>query len=170
MNSSHVSRRDWFRLRLRNGETQAVSECRQVDSEIPVLDPSLNGSYFQKVPLAPMPAPPNHTGLDLSQLPPVSEAILDSQELDSLLDDIGQLTTHVSLKHRGLGDRLPPQSQPQAPNELDVQGQLELARNGLKSGVLQRLQIRYTWQDASWIDTLETKSPGYRIVRIRHAN
>ncbi len=50
----------------------------------------------------------------------------------------------------------------------DTAKNLQLARAALLTGAIARIQIRYRWQDTLWIDTLESKPDGYRIIRIAH--
>jgi hypothetical protein len=46
---------------------------------------------------------------------------------------------------------------------------LTQAAGQLIGGKSNRLQIRYTWQNKSWIDTLIRTPEGFRLTRIAHA-
>ena len=108
--------------------------------------------------LAPVDEPPNHDGMDTSQLPPVHEALLAREQVAALFADIEQCAADVQLMVRrtaeGPAERSPPLG--------------EVCRK-LLAGEVSRLQIRYRWQDALWIDTLECTADGFRLVRIGHA-
>lgn len=138
MHDSTASHRDWFRLRL---------------SQVP--------------------APPNYHGMDLSELPPMSEAVLDGNQLNSLIQDIRLLASDITLMKQ---DPLAARSQDKQDgtsdgksfSQAEVANLLETAGTWLQSGQIQRLQIRYVWENSRWIDTLERKPEGFRLVRICH--
>jgi hypothetical protein len=141
-----LSRRDWFRLRIPH-QNRLLS-----DSE------ATSGSESLK----PIVHPPNHDGMDLSDLPPMREAILAADQVNELFDDIEKLTTDVLLMQRTHGS-------PRAnASRADTSSQLGFAKSSLLSGQLQRLQVRYRWKDSLWIDTLTAQGDGYRLVRIAH--
>ena len=154
MSQSPISRRDWFRLRLSPSNT-SLSPSEQNDSA--------EGIPSRSTPLAPVPEPPNHDGMDLSQLPPMREALLEASQLDELASDIQTYGQQIQLLHRGLADSKPNQT-PMPSSE-----QISWAIRCLQNGQIQRLQIRYRWNHALWIDTLENKAGAFRLVRIQHA-
>jgi hypothetical protein len=154
MTDQILSRRDWFRLRKPHQNqllgTQRIATSNS--SSQPVL-PS---------PLKSIEHPVNHDGMDLSQLPPMSEAELVAQQVDDLIADIRQLGKHVTLMYRGISELY---SGELIGSALD---QLLAARSELLSGRLSRIQVRYHWDGYLWIDTLESRNEGFRLVRIRH--
>lgn len=154
MTDQKLTRRDWFRLRKphQNQLLGTQPNTTSSSSEQPV---SLS-------PLKTIEHPVNHDGMDLSQLPPMSEAELVAQQVDDLIADIRQLGTHVTLMYRGISDLY---SGELVGSALD---QLLAARNELLSGRLSRIQIRYHWDGFFWIDTLEARNGNFRLVRIRH--
>ena len=150
-----MTRRDWFRLRLPHAN-QMLDE--------PGLEstPSEPQSTLTAG-LQPIPHPENHVGLDLSQLPPMREAELSRDQVVMLFDDIEKLATDVQLMQR-------PSGSTPATTAMPVNAQLATACGWLMEGKIPRVQIRYRWQDALWIDTLESKPTGFRLVRIQHLN
>ena len=150
MNQPLISRRDWFRLRLASDSA---------DSR-----PARDGVSAETTPLQPVPAPPEHDGMGLSQLPPMREALLDELQLDQLLGDIHALGENVLLMHRDSGQTR------RWDGSLPLSEQLAAAGSGLRTGQLQRLQIRYQWEGADWIDTLERRDQSFRLARIRHVS
>ncbi len=141
---AQVTRRDWFRLR-----TNPVGQL--LDSPV-----SENQAGLQ-----PIAHPENHDGLDLTLLPPMREALLTPAQVGSLFEDINVLASDVQLMQRSIELR-------QKATTLPVSTQLAVARDSLLTGQIPRLQIRYRWQEALWIDTLERRSDGVRLVRIQH--
>jgi len=134
-----MSRRDWFRLRKR----PAPSEARLGAEET---------SGLQSIE-----EPVNHGGVDLASLPPMHEAVLDANDVTALFTDLERYATSVQLIARrtsGSGGDHSPQLRP--------------ALERLLAGDIRKLQVRYQWQNAHWIDTLEQQAGGYRLVRIRH--
>lgn len=101
--------------------------------------------------------------MDLSKLPPMREALLSAEQVSELFADIEQLGTETLLMQRS--------SREVRANvtSADTAKNLQLAEAALLTGVIARIQIRYRWQDTLWIDTLESKPDGYRIVRIAHS-
>lgn len=91
------------------------------------------------------------------------EAVLAAEQVEELFSDIRQLGTDVLLMQRS--SRMAPTDVSQA----DAGQNLEVAKTSLLSGRVARVQIRYRWQNSLWIDTLEAKPDGYRIIRIAHA-
>lgn len=154
-----MNRRDWFRLRTSSdGSTSLESKPEQKEFRKPLeSNPDLGSSSFMQ----PIAHPPNHDGMDLAKLPPVREAQLSLDEVLALLVDIEMHGTEVQLLHR---------ERTAAPKRESMSSTMaiELARQGITSGSIARLQIRYSWQGSHWIDTLEARSPCFRLVRIEH--
>ena len=143
-----ISRREWFRLRTRPTNTDTADLGKTVGD--------------QSIGLTPIEHPPNYDGMDLSELPPMREALLTSQQVEDLFTDIAEVATDIMLMQRsGAESRA-------SASKADSSRSLQVARNALLSREISRVQIRYRWQDRLWIDTLESSPPGYRIVRIAH--
>ena len=136
------SRRDWFRLR---SPTTPPTQQPQLGAE-------------SRAGLRSIEEPVNHGGLELTELPPMHEAILDEQQVTELFHDIERFASAVQLIARSAADHAP-----------DHSARLSTACKRLLSGSVQKLQVRYQWQDAHWIDTLQRQAVGFRLVRIRHA-
>lgn len=140
-----LTRRDWFRLK----KPQRVAEA-------------LGNESSDSCSLRSIADPTNHGAMDLSQLPPMVEAVLSSGQLELLFSDIGELGENVVLMQKTQG------SLQMTRNNAETRNKLTLAKDALMSGTIQRVQIRYHWQSAYWIDTLEKKESGFRLVRIAH--
>ncbi len=132
-----LSRRDWFRLRIPKPNHERLG--------------SEQNAGMQSVP-----EPPNHDGLDLSELPPVHEAILSLDQVHDLFSDLQQHASNVQLLARG-----------SSTSDMQIGEYLKLACERLVAGSITKLQIRYEWQASQWIDTLEQNPSGFRIVRIK---
>ena len=141
-----MSRRDWFRLHAPRKNTTLGQVTSNTGNNL----------------VNPTGQPPNHDGLDLNTLPPVREATLTLQDLDSLLADIEQLASDVTLLQRANQSGYDSSTVPNASHRF------KLARTALVSGQTNRIQIRYHWQGKFWIDTLEKQDCGFRLVRIAH--
>jgi hypothetical protein len=137
-----MSRRDWFRLR------------KSPSQPSPQQQPSASLKTDKMESVA---EPVNHGGVDLSTLPPMHEALLDKKEVAALFSDLEQHAGAVQLIVRGA-----------AGNKPDQSAHLDLACEQLLSGKVRKLQVRYQWQNAKWIDTLEQRPDGFRLVRIQH--
>ncbi|MDC0935821.1 hypothetical protein OAS39_06010 [Pirellulales bacterium] len=148
--SNQMSRRDWFRLRPRG--TESTDAANRVEHS---MGEESHG-------LEPIEQPVNHDGLDLSELPPMREACLSKEQVCQLFSDIETLATDILLMQRS------PRSQRAAASRATTAQQLRTARDTLLSGVIPRVQVRYHWQDANWIDTLERRDEGVRLIRIAH--
>ncbi len=137
--SQQLSRRDWFRLRVPKPSNDLLGDDEQREMQ-PVGDPE------------------NHAGLDLADLPPVHEAVLTSEQISALFSDLNNLASNVQLLVRGAskGDTYSAQH-------------LQITRDRLLAGDINKIQVRYEWEGARWIDTLEVVPTGFRIVRIKHA-
>ena len=143
--SPQISRRDWFRLR-RPHQNQMLDEPR-------------NPAARQV--MQPIEQPPNHDGMNLADLPPMREAVLSDDQVLALFRDITMLASDILLIQRSTSAR------PDAAQRAES-SQLEAARDALLSGNVQRVQVRYRWQESLWIDTLATQPNGFHLVRIAH--
>lgn len=148
-----LSRREWFRLagRKKSPTGQETPGPSNADS----MGDSSKG-------LQPIEHPINHDGMDLSELPPMREAVLAEDDVRQLFSDIAALATDVLLMARSA------RTAHAAASKATTSDQLCSARDSLLSGVIPRLQIRYHWQQQNWIDTLERQEQGYRLIRIAH--
>jgi hypothetical protein len=112
--------------------------------------------------LAPIELPVNHDGMELSQLPPMREALLSASQIEALFADITNLATNVLLMQRMDG------AQRASATAVSASDQLMAAQQALLAGKIQRVQVRYSWDNSAWIDTLERKTNEFRLVRIAH--
>jgi len=135
---SEMSRRDWFRLSKPETPQKKLGTEKQ------------SGMKSVEEPV-------NHGGVDLASLPPMHEAILNAKEVASLFGDLQQQAIAVQLIARRAAGNTPDQS-----------ADLSSACDHLLGGKVRKLQIRYEWQNARWIDTLESLPNGFRLVRIQH--
>jgi len=147
---NRISRRDWFRLKATQVETpnEAQRHAQAIGERTPGLEP--------------IPHPENHDGMDLSELPPMREALLSPDEVQQLFADIDSLASNILLMQRSTAARRATASR------ATTHGQLIAARDALLGGDIARVQIRYQWQGDHWIDTLENRDGEYRLVRIAH--
>ncbi len=154
-----LSRRDWFRLSLSGKEkSPAATNSKVVDQkQTRVASISATG-------LTPIEHPPNHDGMDLSELPPMREATLTTSQVNELFGDIASVGSDILLMQRRGGG---PSARAVARSVGETE-QLEAAKIALLSGQLGRVQIRYRWRSSQWIDTLESVDGGFRLVRIEH--
>jgi len=136
-----ISRRDWFRLR---SPASPSAKQQRLGTEPPAGLQSID-------------EPVNHGGVDLSSLPPMHEATLNALEVAALFNDLEHLATAVQLIARSAAGNAP-----------DHSARLSSACNQLLGGNVSKLQVRYQWQKAHWIDTLQRQPDGFRLVRIRH--
>lgn len=143
------TRRDWFRLR-RPHQNRLLGQ------------PDAAASSTRPTALKPVDLPPNHDGMDMSQLPPMREALLSADQVHDLMVDVKQLGTDIQLMQRQAGANRATVSDADTPERLDLAG------TALLSGRVPRLQVRYRWQDTLWIDTLTTQPDGYALIRIAH--
>ena len=149
-NASNLSRRDWFRLRISNPENHLGESARK-----------LKESGFQ-----PIEHPPNHDGMDLSELPPLREAILTPDEVRCLIADIKSHAANIQLmQQRGAVN-----ARASAAKDTTRGNDLNVAKDLFLSGQLRRLQFRYRWQDSFWIDTMVHQDNCIRLVRICHSD
>lgn len=148
-NNEAMSRRDWFRLRKAPIQPSPKQAAKRPQPNKPLKTESMQS----------VEEPVNHGGVDLSTLPPMHEALLDRKEVTALFSDLEQHAGAVQLIARGAAGK-----------SSDQSAQLSLACDQLLSGNVRKLQIRYQWQNAKWIDTLEQRPDGYRLVRIQHVS
>ena len=113
--------------------------------------------------------PVNHDGMDLAELPPIREALLTEEQVRQLFSDIESLASDILLMQRSARAQRATASRATASKATTAE-QLRTAQNSLLSGNVPRVQIRYCWQEASWIDTLEARDNDVRLVRISHNN
>lgn len=147
--SNRMSRRDWFRLARRK-----KADGPKQSGESSIGD--------QANALEPIEHPVNHDGMDLSQLPPMREATLTAEQVTQLFADIEALASDILLMQRSS------RSQRATASRATTVEQLHSAKDAILSGTIPRLQIRYRWDDADWIDTLQSDGEEFRLVRIQH--
>jgi hypothetical protein len=155
-----MSRRDWFRLRPRPAESNDTDSNdtgsdKTVDAPRHSMGETPNG-------LQAIAHPVNHDGMDLAELPPMREALLSEEQVRQLFADIESLASDILLMQRSA------RSQRAAASKVTTEELLRLAQATLLSGDVPRVQIRYHWQEANWIDTLERRDDGVRLIRIAH--
>ena len=91
-------------------------------------------------------------------LPPMREAWLSETQVRQLFSDIESAATDIRLMQRRT--RSADSSHPLP---------LQQVASALLSGGLSKVQIRYRWNQAAWIDTLEAHpNQQFRLVRISH--
>ena len=149
MKNLNPTRRDWFRLRLPR-ENRMLGESN---------NSTTHGHAMQSIA-----HPPNHDGMDMAQLPPMREALLNDEQIAELFADIGILASEVQLMQRQRG------SDRATAAAAKTTEQLEFAKTALLSGTVPRVQIRYRWQNALWIDTLTSSEAGVKLIRIQHVS
>jgi hypothetical protein len=88
------------------------------------------------------------------KLPPLQVTILDRPTLDQLFADLAACARVHSVQ---------PRTAPHAP---PVALTLDQARSGLHGGHLRAVQVRYTYENKAWCDTLIAQADGVRLVRI----
>lgn len=159
---SKMSRRDWFRLRPRRPDSDTPTNVTASESlsEPPIATEHSMGEAPNG--LQPIAQPDNHDGMNLSELPPMREALLSEVQVRQLFSDIEALASDVLLMQRSA------RSQRATASKATTAEQLRTAQDTLLSGTVPRLQIRYHWQEANWIDTLERRDEGVRLIRIVH--
>ena len=151
-----MSRRDWFRLRPQRSEAETPLDNTPVVDRKPVMGQSQEA-------LQPVAFPENHGGVSLTELPPMCEGLLSEEQVRQLFSDIESLASAVLLMQR-----LPNAQRATTPG-LSTPEQLRAAETTLLSGSIPRVQIRYHWEAVNWIDTLERREGGIRLVRIKHS-
>ena len=147
--SNPMSRRDWFRLRPQRSKSDD-SNC----------DNHFVGEKSRG--LQPIDQPVNHGEMDLSELPPMREAILSYEDVRQLFSDIESLGSDILLMQKS------PRSRHASASKATAAEQLRAAQETLLTGSIPRVQIRYRWKDSNWIDTLENREDSVRLIRIAH--
>jgi hypothetical protein len=112
--------------------------------------------------LQPIAHPENHGGMNLTELAPMREAVLCEEQVRQLFTDIESLASDIMLMQRSAG------SSRATTSSASTAEPLRTALQSLLCGAIPRVQIRYHWQAARWIDTLERHDAGFRLVRIIH--
>lgn len=160
--NKNESRQDWFRL---NKPTEKNSLGHQSARAASNLHDSKTGSRNEPLSptLTPIERPPNHNGMDLSNLPPMREAALVTSQIHQLFSDIGIFATEIQLMQKRNAS-----SKKASASRAEDQRHLEFAKDALISGQVARVQIRYKWDQALWIDTLTAVDEGFKLVRIKH--
>ena len=102
--------------------------------------------------------PVNHGGMDLAELPPFHEAVLSTAEIEVLFSDIEYFGKQIMVMTSARA----------APTQ-DAGPALKQAQQNLLNGSLSKIQIRYHFRGTNWIDTIQQRNDGYRIIRIAHA-
>jgi hypothetical protein len=156
--NARISRRDWFRLK----PVPAVTETPPVNAVAASSSQPLHSMGQAQEGLQPVELPENHGGINLAELPPMRECMLSEEQVRQLFADIVSQASEILLMQR-----LPNTQRASAPT-LSTPEQLRAAQVSLLSGSVPRLQIRYHWQEVNWIDTLERRADGIRLVRIKH--
>lgn len=151
MHEKLPSRRDWFRLKKQSASPadspeKAANQLRRL--------PDAN---FECIPL-----PPNPAGLDDGAFPPMCEAMLNAEKVADLANDIFESGEEVSLLARSVTASSPGDS------KSLTRWQLQASFSALISGGVNRIQVRYRWNGANWIDTLERRGNEFRLVRVCH--
>ena len=154
--NARMSRRDWFRLRPQRSEGETPLDSTPVVDRKPVMGQSQEA-------LQPVAFPENHGGVNLTELPSMCEGLLSEEQVRQLFSDIESLASAVLLMQR-----LPNAQRATTPG-LSTPEQLRAAETTLLSGAIPRVQIRYHWEAVNWIDTLERRESGIRLVRIKHS-
>lgn len=96
---------------------------------------------------------------DNQPLPPMSEALLDDEQLASLFDDLRRLVRIEGIVIKAGRGRADDAAGPQ---------RLDEAHAMLAERTVRGVQIRYRYDGAAWCDTLMPVAHGVRLVRIRH--
>jgi hypothetical protein len=150
-----MSRRDWFRLRPGRPVVETPIDSTSVADRKPAMGQSQET-------LQPVAFPENHGNVNLTELPPMCEGLLSAEQVRQLFSDIESLASKVMLMQRL------PNAQRASNPVLSTPEQLRAAESTLLSGAMPRVQIRYHWESVNWIDTLERREDGIRLVRIKH--
>lgn len=156
--TSKMSRRDWFRLLPCRSESETPADI--APSATVNTAPHSMGASPQC--LHTIPHPENHDGMNLAELPPMREAFLSEEQVRQLFADIETLASDILLMQRLVG------SARATISSASTAEQLRTVEQSLLSGTIPRVQIRYHWQASHWIDTLEWRDTGIRLVRIAH--
>lgn len=153
--NTRMSRRDWFRLRPSRSQDDNVVDSSSANVHKPIMGQAQEG-------LRPVAFPENHGGMNLAELPPMRESLLSDEQVQQLFSDIESLASDVLLMQRTST------AQRTSVSSVTTVEQLNAAKVAILSGTISRAQIRYRWENANWIDTLERTGNSYRLVRIQH--
>ena len=156
--SNKMSRRDWFRLLPCRSEAETPSDIEACET----VNPAARSMGASPHSLQTIPHPENHHGMNMAELPPMREAILSEEQVRQLFTDIETLASDILLMQRVVG------SARATASSASTTDQLFTAQQSLFSGAIPRVQIRYHWQASHWIDTMERRDAGIRLVRIAH--
>lgn len=155
-----MSRREWFRLASPRTETTNKTTTNKTNTDKTNRPNPAVGDTSPA--LQDVAHPVNHDGMDLSELPPMREALLSESEVRELFSDISALGSNILLMQRSARS-----ARATAAKATSVE-QLRTAETSLLAGTIPRVQIRYHWQQQNWIDTLERREDGFRLIRIAH--
>ncbi len=148
--SHPTSRRQWLanlagkRTATRIGP---LAETFRADTEL--FDQPVDDSPDQLAPL---------------DLPPISEATLDRQDIVALFRDLESFATDIELTQPLRQRRGGSATTPSPATLIGLRDRLLDATASPNT----KVQIRYTWQGQRWIDTIERLDSGFRLVRIGH--
>ena len=161
-----MSRRDWFRLRPRRSEADTRADITASEARRQTLSATEHSMGESPHGLQPIAHPENHDSMNLSELPPMREALLSEEQVRQLFADIEALACDILLMQRSARSQRATAST--SASKVTTAEQLRIAQQTFLSGSVPRLQIRYHWQTANWIDTLERRDNGVRLIRITH--
>lgn len=88
-------------------------------------------------------------------LPELHQSDLDSDALWRLFDEWARFASVIEVRAKG-GPAM-------SSSALDLEG----ARSGLGSGSLRGVQVVYTWESETWVDTVLARPGGFRVTRMR---
>lgn len=97
------------------------------------------------------------------ELPDLQQASLDWSTVERLLADIQACAVLLSVVSRGAGKTMTAETRALEPTHLAAA--LTDAGMQLRDRTIQGLQIRYSFENITWRDTLMTTPTGYRLVR-----
>jgi len=91
-------------------------------------------------------------------MPAMCEALLSSDDIRRLFDDLAACTTILSVQEKG-SELAYAEPGPAA---------LQAAREKLDNRSVRALQVRYSFENREWTDTLMCLPAGVRLVRCQH--
>lgn len=91
-------------------------------------------------------------------VPEMCEALLQTEDINSLFADLAACTSILSIQEKG---------SPQAYAESGPTA-LQVAKERLLNRSVRALQIRYSYQNREWTDTLMCLPDGVRLIRCQH--
>lgn len=98
------------------------------------------------------------------ELPNLQQASLDWSTVERLLADIQACAVLLSVVPRGAGKTMTAETTAAPPH---LTAALTDAGMQLRDRTIQGLQIRYSFENMTWRDTLLTTPTGYRLVRMQ---